>query len=261
MSRFYGSLCRLQQVCDCWSQFAWRLTVQTTHSHSYLSLELIAHVGLESSEFFPTCSCTIGILVWHSLAVYSLTNSLCHWTIFLLVFHKVNHLRPFQTSMSAVSRLSSCVNSCRFLYFIKSTTVQCLCLFSDNLVAYFLLPTHFQSRYCSSSLLTGSSAELVWTCDWTSLGRHTVDVPRNQPRRRSWSVSDGGWTSVPHLQVNTLRLYRHCAVEVSVVGLSSNSTGTSFPVTSSRTCWGRRQFPRNKLLKFCLLYTSPSPRD
>ena len=29
--------------------------------------------------------------------------------------------------------------------------------------------------------------------------------------------------------------------------LSSNSTGTSFPVTSSRTCWGRRQLPRNKL--------------
>ena len=29
--------------------------------------------------------------------------------------------------------------------------------------------------------------------------------------------------------------------------LSSNSTGTSFPVTSSRTCWRRRQLPRNKL--------------
>jgi len=28
---------------------------------------------------------------------------------------------------------------------------------------------------------------------------------------------------------------------------SSNSTGTSFPVTSSRTCWRRRQLPRNKL--------------
>ena len=31
------------------------------------------------------------------------------------------------------------------------------------------------------------------------------------------------------------------------VELSSNSTGTSFPVTSSRTCWRRRQLPRNKL--------------
>ena len=29
--------------------------------------------------------------------------------------------------------------------------------------------------------------------------------------------------------------------------ISSNSTGTSFPVTSSRTCWRRRQLPRNKL--------------
>jgi len=29
--------------------------------------------------------------------------------------------------------------------------------------------------------------------------------------------------------------------------LSSNSTGTSFPVTSSRTCWRRRQLTRNKL--------------
>ena len=28
---------------------------------------------------------------------------------------------------------------------------------------------------------------------------------------------------------------------------SSNSTGTSFPVTSSRTSWRRRQLPRNKL--------------
>jgi len=28
--------------------------------------------------------------------------------------------------------------------------------------------------------------------------------------------------------------------------LNSNSTGTSFPVTSSRTCWRRRQLPRNK---------------
>ena len=28
---------------------------------------------------------------------------------------------------------------------------------------------------------------------------------------------------------------------------SSNSTGTSFAVTSSRTFWGRRQLPRNKL--------------
>ena len=28
---------------------------------------------------------------------------------------------------------------------------------------------------------------------------------------------------------------------------SSNSAGTSFPVTSSRTCWERRQLPRNKL--------------
>ena len=29
--------------------------------------------------------------------------------------------------------------------------------------------------------------------------------------------------------------------------LSSNSTGTSFPVTFSRTCWRRRQLPSNKL--------------
>ena len=29
--------------------------------------------------------------------------------------------------------------------------------------------------------------------------------------------------------------------------ISSNSTGTSFPVTSSRTCWRRRQLPCNKL--------------
>ena len=32
-----------------------------------------------------------------------------------------------------------------------------------------------------------------------------------------------------------------------LVACSSNSTGTSFPVTSSRTCWRRRQLPRNKL--------------
>jgi len=36
-------------------------------------------------------------------------------------------------------------------------------------------------------------------------------------------------------------------VQVCNVMLSSNSTGTSFPVTSSRTCWRRRQLPRNKL--------------
>ena len=34
---------------------------------------------------------------------------------------------------------------------------------------------------------------------------------------------------------------------VSIPSYSSNSTGTSFPVTSSRTCWRRRQLPRNKL--------------
>ena len=32
-----------------------------------------------------------------------------------------------------------------------------------------------------------------------------------------------------------------------IVWLSSNSTGTSFPVISLRTCWRRRQLPRNKL--------------
>ena len=35
---------------------------------------------------------------------------------------------------------------------------------------------------------------------------------------------------------------------LTVAALSSNSTGTSFPVTSSRTCWRRRQLPRDKLV-------------
>jgi len=36
-------------------------------------------------------------------------------------------------------------------------------------------------------------------------------------------------------------------IALRCVEISSNSTGTSFPVTSSRTCWRRRQLPRNKL--------------
>ena len=43
--------------------------------------------------------------------------------------------------------------------------------------------------------------------------------------------------------------------------LSSNSTGTSFPVTSSRTCWGHRHLPRNKLATTRKLATSPDHLD
>ena len=35
--------------------------------------------------------------------------------------------------------------------------------------------------------------------------------------------------------------------DVGLSRISSNSTGTSFPLTSSRTCWRRRQLHRNKL--------------
>ena len=57
----------------------------------------------------------------------------------------------------------------------------------------------------------------------------------------------------------------HCQTDAArpLACISSNSTGASFPVTSSRTCWRRRQLPRNKLATIITrkLATSPDYLD
>ena len=82
------------------------------------------------------------------------------------------------------------------------------------------------------------------------LGYETSGTCPNIVVAQSWQTwqetASHCWT-VKH---NTLTAYIDVCVEQdkdTAAGTSSNSTGTSFPVTSSRTCWRRRQLPRNKL--------------
>jgi len=90
------------------------------------------------------------------LAVFSRTNPLCHWTIFLLVFHKVSHLQPFLAAQSAlVFRLS--FFRCARIALVFSALSSLLCavsyyLFSNNVAADFVLPTCFQHLRISSQV-------------------------------------------------------------------------------------------------------------
>ena len=78
------------------------------------------------------------MLVGQPLTVYHHTNLLCHWSSFLLVLHEVDYLQPFIASFN----LQMCPSQllCNVFYF-----------FSNNAVADFVLPTHFQNSPAASA--------------------------------------------------------------------------------------------------------------
>ena len=59
---------------------------------------------------------------------------------------------------------------------------------------------------------------------------------------------DSTWQLMLGMRTEPRSQHSQVFIPVSLIHYSSNSTGTSFPVTSSRTCWRRRQLPRNKLV-------------
>jgi len=90
------------------------------------------------------CTSLSPVPVVQPQAVYNRTDPLCHRTIFLLVFHKVNHLQPFL--LLSITVFASCLsfilqnvcpNSFSFLCFIKSTIVKCISTFSPTISLLF----------------------------------------------------------------------------------------------------------------------------
>jgi len=94
----------------------------------------------------------------------------------------------------------------------------------------------------------GSSPDLQLWCSWERRWTDQNVKVTSRPHMVKWTLREAFSYLSPlvtfsRLWVQRSRSYQHFLR----MHFSSNSTGTSFPVTSSWTCWRRRQLPRNKL--------------
>jgi len=82
----------------------WRRVTKCTHLWVF-NLRLESNVIVTTSELKASVILlhySSRMLVGQPLAMFRRNNPLCHLTIFLLVFHAVNHLQPFLASLSSL---------------------------------------------------------------------------------------------------------------------------------------------------------------
>ena len=97
--------------------------------------------------------------------MYSRINVLCHWTIFSLLLHEVDHLKTLVALLSSEPFHDSCPDSYSFLCIIKCTSLLCHCtsclvIFSIILIILNIMCSH-QRNICLDDILGVTFAEGV----------------------------------------------------------------------------------------------------